>query len=157
MPLPLLALALAVTSPPRTYRYHVPGWTVTVHSDPFASARSCEVEGRRIRLQGPIVWFDLGHAARTQDVVYRIDSGPPQDLGTAHLDPLRLSQDEALNNPSGGEVGLHAALLTGARFVWIRADEAKRPVRFDVSRLPQAVGLATRLDCPLGANDAPAP
>ncbi len=155
MPFPLLVLALAATSPPRIARYHVPGWTVTVRSDPFIDARSCKVEARRIRLQGPLVWFDLGRAARTQDVVYRIDGGPPQDLGTAHLDPLKLSQDEALNNPSGGEVGLPAGLLTGARFVWIRADDARRPVRFDVSRLPQAVSLAARLDCPLADDEAP--
>ena len=152
MPLPLLALALAVTSAPRIERRHVAGWTVTVRSDPFAAERSCKIESRRIRLQGPIVWFDLGAAERTQEVIYRIDGGPPQDLESAHLDPLTLSQDEALNNPSGGEVGLPAALLTEARFVWIRAVQARRPVRFDVSRLSQAKDLAARLNCPIAAD-----
>ena len=135
MPLPLLALALAFTSTPHVERRSVAGWTVTVRSDAFVAERSCKIQ------------------ARTQDVVYRIDGGPPQNLGRAHLDPLTLSQDEALNNPSGGEVGLPAALLTGARFVWIRADQARRPVRFDVSRLSEALGLAARLNCPIAPAD----
>ena len=157
MPFPLLALALAFSSAPRSQRYHVSGWTVTVRSDPFANTRSCEVTGHRIRLQGPLVWFSMGRDARTQDVVYRIDGGPPQDLRTAHLDPLTLSQDEALNNPSGEEVGLPAALLTGTRSVLIRADGARRATRFDVSSLPQALGLARRVNCPLDRAGALAP
>ena len=148
MMLPLLLSAALAQAPPRVQRYRIDGWMVTKREDAFANTRQCTVQGRRLDLEGPTLWFDMGRTVRTGNVVYRIDDGPPRFLQNPDLDPLRVSHDLALNNPSGGRVGLPVVSLMGARTVWVRADGARRPTRFDVSHLQDALDLKARLDCP---------
>ncbi len=144
----LIGLALAATLS-ETVRRRMARWTMTVGRDAFTGQRNCRIQVHRLRVGRTPLWFDMGRAEGTTDVAYRIDGGPFQRPETVRRHPIPISQDTALDNPSGCEVALPLASLMSACLVLMRGGTGRRPIRFEIpsARRPgsrRAVGLFSR-------------
>jgi hypothetical protein len=134
-----------------THHHHVGGWTVRVIWDRFTGETSCTVRKGRVELQNDVLIFHAPEEVDTSDAVFRIDGGPARSVHEATYEDQRRGyyrNGGPLENPSAGEVALPTYYVTGAKWVYIRANPRRAPDAFDVRNFPEALALARSLKCP---------
>jgi len=134
-----------------TTRHHVGGWTVRVSWDRFTGAISCAVNKGRVEFSNDVLIFHSNPEVDTSDAIFRVDGGPARSVREATYDDQRRGYYRSggpLANPSAGEVALPSFYVTGAKWVYIRANPGRAPDGFDVRHFPEALALARAKKCP---------
>jgi hypothetical protein len=153
----VLALGLfgsgALFDPAQSATVHrrVGGWTVKLARDRFTGAVSCWMNKGRVEFRGDVLVFHADSDVDTDDAVFRIDGGPGRSVREATYEDQRrgyFRDGGPLENPSSGKVALPSFYVTGAKWVYIRANPRRSPVAFDVRRFADALALARSMNCP---------
>ena len=147
----VLALSLFAPAQTATIHRYVGGWTVKLMRDRFTGAVSCSMNKGRVEFRRDVLVFHGDSRADTDDAVFRIDGGPARSVREATYDDQRhgyFRDAGPLENPSAGQVALPSFYVTGASWVYIRANPRRSPERFDVRRFPDALTLARAMKCP---------
>jgi hypothetical protein len=134
-----------------TTHHHVGGWTVKVSWDRFTGGITCAVNKGRVEFKGDVLIFHSDPEVDNSDAVFRIDGGPARSVHEATFDDERRGyyrKDGPLANPSAGEVALPSFYVTGAKWVYIRANPHRAADTFDVRRFSDALALARAKKCP---------
>jgi hypothetical protein len=134
-----------------TRHYHARGWTVRVVWDRFTGEISCTVRKGRVELQNDVLIFQGPSDVDTNDAEFRIDGGPARSVREATYEDQRRGyyrNGGSLENPSGGAVAIPSHYVTGAKWVYIRADIRHTPDAYDVRGFPDALALARSQKCP---------
>ena len=134
-----------------SHRRVVGAWTVNVIWDRFTGDTRCTVRSGDIELQKDVLIFHAASWVDTSDAVFRIDGGPARSVREATYEDQRRGyyrEGGPLENPSAGEVALPTYYVTGAKWVYIRANPRRAPDAFDVRGFSEALALARAQKCP---------
>jgi hypothetical protein len=134
-----------------TTHRHVGGWTVKLVRDRFTGGISCSMSKGRVELRSDVLVFHGDSHADTDDAVFRIDGGPARSVREATYDDQRhgyFRDGGPLENPSAGKIALPSFYVTGAKWIYIRANPRRSPQAFDVRGFADALTLARTMKCP---------
>ena len=125
-------------------------WRLVVRNDAFAQVMHCRLTAPRMDYRRGALEFHFASNVDTSDAVYRVDSGPAVRT-TGELMEIAgrgfRIHDDNLFNPSGGVVRVPQTQLAGANAVEIEAAWGRRPVRFKLGQLDEALAAATTAGC----------
>jgi hypothetical protein len=125
-------------------------WTIRATHDAFTGRTSCSLSKHAIRFERDSLIFSLGRETDASDAYFRIDGGAARSVREAALEDERngfFRNGGPIENPSGGEVVLPAAYVTGATQVAIRVSDHQAPRVFSVVGFSAALAEAKTAGC----------
>jgi hypothetical protein len=143
--------------PTETKTYAQGGWLLTVHTDTFTHAKTCQLETQAWGRSGVTVGrqalaFHFDPRLDTYDAWYSIDGRPPKawrDQGAHLIQVGAMAAAEKLDNATGGAVVLPLDALVGAHSITVRPTLKHRPYVFDLTALWPVLASAEGLGCRL--------
>jgi hypothetical protein len=148
--------------PTETKVYAQSGWLLTVDTDTFNHAKTCQLETQAWGRPGVTVGrqalaFHFDPRIDTYDAWYAINGGPPKawrDQGAKLIHVGAMATAEKLDNATGGAVVVPMDDLVGAHSVAVRPTLKHRPYVFDLTTLWPVLASAEALGCQFKNHDA---
>jgi hypothetical protein len=148
--------------PTETKTYAQGGWLLTVHTDTFTHAKTCQLEtqawGRpSVTVGRQALAFHFDPRFDTYNAWYSIDGRLPQawrDQAAKLIHVGAMATAEKLDNATGGAVVLPLDALVGAHNITVRPTLKHRPYVFDLNTLWPVLASAEALGCQFTNHDA---
>lgn len=130
--------------------YRQAGWHFTVRQDRFQGKTTCRIYKHDVTFAEGVVTFQFGHGVDTANARFRLDDGPPRDVGSVAVEAAGLGASfngPNMRNPSNGEVHIPAAVIGAATRVAIQPNAATNHRTFSLAGLSRALEVAKAQSC----------
>lgn len=130
--------------------YRQAGWHFTVRQDRFRGMTLCRIYKRDVVFAEGVVTFQFAHGVDTANARFRLDDGPPRDVGSVAVEAAGLGarfNGPNMRNPSDGEVHIPADVIGGASRVAIQPNPTTNHRTFSLVGLSRALEVAKAQNC----------
>jgi hypothetical protein len=130
--------------------YRQSGWLYTIRQDHFQGKTTCRIYKHDVTFAEGVVTFRFNRGVDTANARFRVDGGPPREVGSVAVEAAGLGarfNGPNLNNPSNGEVHIPADVIGGATTVAIQPNPRTNHRTFNLTGLPRALEVAKAQNC----------